>query len=1104
MRKLNVSKWLLIAIMLNLTGSIAAANNPQLANWVNNIAYTIVNGEASVSGLKEDATEMKIPEKVTIDGTQYNVTSVASSACRAHATLTKVSFPATMRTIGTDAFAECYALSDVTFKEGIETLSARCFTNCRNIVSLDLPSTITSLGVATFAKCKALKTVNMPASLKVIGDSTFAYDTFLTDLTLPEGLQTIGAYAFANAGLTKITIPSSVTSFGVGTFKGNTKIRTIYLRETVPSLPDLFCYGASSLTTVYVENSMPWTLGFANMKSIGRKAFMGTKLSSSATFGPGLVSIGDSAYYGTNISSINIPANVKKIGDYCFAKCVKLNTLSVSEGIEVLPTGFIDGATALKKCYLPLSVKVIGENAFRGTVKLENFALMNGLTTLGAGSLSGIALSEIVLPPSVTSVGANAFAGCTALQSVILGNKVTKINAGMCANVRLLNTVVIPEGVTEAGDTAFANCPMLTNVSLPSTFGRGGAGMFKGINISSLNVMASTPPEMGEGAFEESIYSTCTVQEPAEALARYQQHSLWKKFAKLQSAPTPEYKYKINNGNATITCVTPRTIAVAEIPATIGDNCPVVEIGSNAFSSKPSLQKVVIPASVKKIGSNAFSNCKSLTSVTINEGTDTIAQNAFFNCCALKEITLPKTVKYVGHGCFQNDYLLEKVNIPEGVDSLGHSIFMRCYNLKQVSLPSTLKAIQIQAFCYTYALEHLDIPKGVNAIGYLSLAYTGLRSIAIPDSAKRFGDFACAENMYLKKATLPEGLNQIPDYFFNSCKNLEECNFPSSLKVIGRQAFDETALKEAILPDGLTTLRVNAFLNCRQLKKARVPGTVSTWESTTFSGDWSLTDVELCEGLTEVAYGAFLDCNHLARITIPSTVKKLAYSSFNCAGLEEITLPEGLITVDGYAVSRNKFKSITFPASVINVGNNILANSPNLETVKVGAGWKIIPTSCFLNCPKLTTIEIPEGVTETGNNAFRQCPSLEKLTLPSSITKCGNYMFYQSTNLKELTVLATTPPTFGGTTPFPVELYSSCTLLVPASAIDLYKEADIWKNFNTIKTSGVTGPNVDEAEDVVIAIYTLNGFKVSKPVGGQVNIFRYRSGKTKKVFVPAY
>ena len=335
MRKLNVSKWLLIAIMLNLTGSIAAANNPQLANWVNNIAYTIVNGEASVSGLKEDATEMKIPEKVTIDGTQYNVTSGASSACRAHATLTKVSFPATMRTIGTDAFAECYALSDVTFKEGIETLSARCFTNCRNIVSLDLPSTIISLGVATFAKCKALKTVNMPASLKVIGDSTFAYDTFLTDLTLPEGLQTIGAYAFANAGLTKITIPSSVTSFGVGTFKGNTKIRTIYLRETVPSLPDLFCYGASSLTTVYVENSMPWTLGFANMKSIGRKAFMGTKLSSSATFGPGLVSIGDSAYYGTNISSINIPANVKKIGDYCFAKCVKLNTLSVSEGIEV-------------------------------------------------------------------------------------------------------------------------------------------------------------------------------------------------------------------------------------------------------------------------------------------------------------------------------------------------------------------------------------------------------------------------------------------------------------------------------------------------------------------------------------------------------------------------------------------------------------------------------------------------------------------------------------------------------------------------------------------------------------------------------------------------
>ncbi|MCR4561629.1 MAG: leucine-rich repeat domain-containing protein, partial [Bacilli bacterium] len=69
------------------------------------------------------------------------------------------------------------------------------------------------------------------------------------------------------------------------------------------------------------------------------------------------------------------------------------------------------------------------------------------------------------------------------------------------------------------------------------------------------------------------------------------------------------------------------------------------------FSSFSTLEKVVIPGSVKKIGENAFNNNFSLTDVTIEDGVEEICGYAFWGC-KFKEVFVPSSVKKMGHCAF--------------------------------------------------------------------------------------------------------------------------------------------------------------------------------------------------------------------------------------------------------------------------------------------------------------------------------------------------------------------------------------------------------------------------------------------------------------------
>ncbi len=166
--------------------------------------------------------------KVTVPEGVKNI-SGAFNGCK---TLTGVTLPKSLTSIGCAAFSDCKALTSIMIPEGITKIGEESFWGCEALTSITLPKSLTSIGCAAFSFCKALTSITIPEGVTGIGEKIFWSCEALTSITIPEGVTGIGDYAFAGCeALTSIMIPESVLSIGKGAFSG------IGYRGTIHAVP---------------------------------------------------------------------------------------------------------------------------------------------------------------------------------------------------------------------------------------------------------------------------------------------------------------------------------------------------------------------------------------------------------------------------------------------------------------------------------------------------------------------------------------------------------------------------------------------------------------------------------------------------------------------------------------------------------------------------------------------------------------------------------------------------------------------------------------------------------------------------------------------------
>ena len=144
------------------------------------------------------------------NSTIHNSIKAIGNASFAGSTLTQITIPENVKSIGANAFAGSVSLSQVEILGSLESIGDSAFANCKALKNFTIPLSLTSIGKCAFANSGLTKIV-IPGAVKKIEVGAFYNCQELAYAVVSEGVQTIGTSAFGNNAETfNVFISSSV------------------------------------------------------------------------------------------------------------------------------------------------------------------------------------------------------------------------------------------------------------------------------------------------------------------------------------------------------------------------------------------------------------------------------------------------------------------------------------------------------------------------------------------------------------------------------------------------------------------------------------------------------------------------------------------------------------------------------------------------------------------------------------------------------------------------------------------------------------------------------------------------------------------------------
>jgi len=169
------------------------------------------------------------------------------------ASLTSITLPSTIASIGKGAFDYCTALASIEIPSGVTSIGWRAFFYCTALTEITFPedSKLNSIGEEAFGYCEKLKSIEIPEGVTTIESGIFYKCTALTSITIPDNVTSIGSTAFSGCeSLASITIPDKVTSIGVGAFSSCPALESITIPKGVTTIAHSLFYSCKGLKSV--------------------------------------------------------------------------------------------------------------------------------------------------------------------------------------------------------------------------------------------------------------------------------------------------------------------------------------------------------------------------------------------------------------------------------------------------------------------------------------------------------------------------------------------------------------------------------------------------------------------------------------------------------------------------------------------------------------------------------------------------------------------------------------------------------------------------------------------------------------------------------------
>ena len=339
----------------------------QLYSWeeLENRFFTVENGILDINS-DMDYVNNYLNANLVIDN---SVSGIAESAFEGSA-LTSVTIPASVTTIGDNAFYGSTSLATVEFDANsqLTSIGEYAFGSCILLTNISLPNSVSYVGFQAFSG-PALESINIPDSLtdtdnfvesvyaesvtvsanhttlKSVDGVIFSKDgaTLVlypslderTSYTIPSGVTTIGYSAFrSNSNLTNLTIPDGVTTIEAYAFD-NTNILEFNISASVISIDDYAFFGFYLMAINVAENNPMYKSidGVLYNKDVTELLFVPNGLNSELIIPEGVISARTQALNGLSITSITIPSTLVDFGRFSdfISQCYDLVSITVAE-----------------------------------------------------------------------------------------------------------------------------------------------------------------------------------------------------------------------------------------------------------------------------------------------------------------------------------------------------------------------------------------------------------------------------------------------------------------------------------------------------------------------------------------------------------------------------------------------------------------------------------------------------------------------------------------------------------------------------------------------------------------------------------------------------
>ena len=240
-----------------------------------------------------------------------------------------------------------------------------------------------------------------------------------------------------------------------------------------------------------------------------------------------VTSIGERAFIGRSLISVEIPNSVTIICRQAFEQCRALTSVEIPNSVTEI------GMWAFHSCSRLTRVEIQDIEAW---CKIDFESASNPLDYAHHLYLNGEEITELEIPSSINTIKDYAFYGCSGLTSVEIPNSVKEIGYSAFYGCVSLTSVTIPNSVTEIGGGAFIFCISLTNVVIGNSLSKIGDNAFGFCyELETVYCYAVTPPMHSSvypngNVFEDSDPQSATLHVPKGSLTAYQRAPEWKEF----------------------------------------------------------------------------------------------------------------------------------------------------------------------------------------------------------------------------------------------------------------------------------------------------------------------------------------------------------------------------------------------------------------------------------------------------------------------------------------------------------------------------------------------------------------------------------------------